>query len=203
MPSPANAFSAPWEFKCRILINYANNIHPLWAINRGANTCIDCHTNFDTTLMIDKVPDGQLDLSGDNTVVSDQNADHLKAYRELFFTDQGQRLDITGMLENIQIEVPVLDENGNQAVDSLGNLLTEFIDDPAERVSASMSANGARASYFIEKMTGTELDAARTLVSTVDHSTFMTTHELRLISEWMDIGGQNFNNPFDPLAPSN
>ena len=203
MPSPANTFCAPWEFKCRILINYANNIHPLWAINRGANTCTNCHTNFDTTLMIDRVPDGQLDLSGDNTVVSDQNADHLKAYRELFFTDQGQRLDIAGMLENIQIEVPVLDENGNQAFDSLGNPLTEFIDDPAERVSPSMSANGARASYFIEKMTGTELDAARTLVSTVDHSTFMTTHELRLISEWLDIGGQNFNNPFDPLAPSN
>jgi len=66
-----------------------------------------------------------------------------------------------------------------------------------------MSANGARASYFIEKMTETEIDAARNLVTTIDHSSFMSPHELRMLSEWLDIGAQNFNDPFDPLVPIN
>ena len=36
---------------------------------------------------------------------------------------------------------------------------------------------------------------------TVDHSTFMTTAELRLITEWIDIGAQYYNDPF--VAPAN
>ena len=73
-----------------------------------------------------------------------------------------------------------------------------------------MSSNGARASYFIEKMTETELDAARSLTPVnadpllyVDHSGMLTPAELKLISEWLDLGAQNFNNPFDPTAPQN
>jgi len=26
---------------------------------------------------------------------------------------------------------------------------------------------------------------------------------MRLVSEWLDIGAQNFNNPFDPKVPKN
>jgi hypothetical protein len=67
-----------------------------------------------------------------------------------------------------------------------------------------MTANGARSSFFIEKMTGTELDAARTIpLSTVDHTAMLTGAELKLISEWLDLGAQNFNDPFDPAAPQN
>ncbi len=32
---------------------------------------------------------------------------------------------------------------------------------------------------------------------------FMTPDELRLVSEWLDIGAQYFNNPFDPAVPVN
>ncbi len=36
----------------------------------------------------------------------------------------------------------------------------------------------------------------------VDHTGFLTTAELRLISEWLDIGGQYYNDPFvAPVAP--
>jgi len=31
----------------------------------------------------------------------------------------------------------------------------------------------------------------------------LTPAELRLIAEYLDIGGQYFNNPFDPAAPQN
>jgi hypothetical protein len=38
-------------------------------------------------------------------------------------------------------------------------------------------------------------------VTDPDHVGLLTDAELRLISEWLDIGGQYFNNPFD--APLN
>ncbi len=207
VPAPATASCEPWDFKCRIIINYEQHIHPIWSVPRGLNgvdTCTNCHTNSDIALLIDKVPDAQLDLSDG---ISDLDNRQLKAYRELLFTDAGQELDATGQLVNIQIEVPVLDANGLQVIVN-GVPQTEFIDDPAARVAASMSANGARASYFIEKMTETELGSRRALTPAsdpgyLDHSGFLTGHELKLISEWLDIGAQYFNNPFDPAVPTN
>jgi hypothetical protein len=35
------------------------------------------------------------------------------------------------------------------------------------------------------------------------HAGYMTPAELRLVSEWLDIGAQYFNNPWDPKAPVN
>jgi hypothetical protein len=69
----------------------------------------------------------------------------------------------------------------------------------------SMTDSGARSSFFIEKMTGTELDAVRDLPpsSSVDHTNMLTGAELKLISEWLDLGAQNFNDPFDLAAPQN
>ncbi|MCP4490860.1 MAG: hypothetical protein GY820_26630 [Gammaproteobacteria bacterium] len=70
-----------------------------------------------------------------------------------------------------------------------------------------MSANGARFSYFIEKMTETELDANKNLstqdsdLNYIDHSGFLEANELRLISEWIDLGAQFFNDPFHAEAP--
>ena len=74
----------------------------------------------------------------------------------------------------------------------------------AARVRPSMTANGARASYFMEKMTGTELDDnGRTVFGSVDHSVMLSGAELKLIGEWLDLGAQNFNDPFDSAAPQN
>jgi len=35
------------------------------------------------------------------------------------------------------------------------------------------------------------------------HANWLTPAELRLISEWLDIGAQFFNNPLDPAVPVN
>jgi len=35
------------------------------------------------------------------------------------------------------------------------------------------------------------------------HKGILSPDELRLISEWLDIGAQNYNNPFDPNVPKN
>jgi hypothetical protein len=62
-------------------------------------------------------------------------------------------------------------------------------------VSPPMSAAGANDSRrFFDTMEG------RT-VGEVDHRDFMSPGELRLVSEWLDIGAQYFNDPF--AAPEN
>jgi hypothetical protein len=76
--------------------------------------------------------------------------------------------------------------------------------DPAAAIAPIMTSVGARSSYFIEKMTGDLLpESIRVLSGTVDHSAMLTGAELKLISEWLDLGAQNFNDPFDPAAPQN
>jgi hypothetical protein len=35
------------------------------------------------------------------------------------------------------------------------------------------------------------------------HAGYLTPAELRLIAEWLDLGAQYFNNPFDPTVPLN
>ena len=56
------------------------------------------------------------------------------------------------------------------------------------------SANGGLSAQFLNRFaTG----------SGSTHAGYMTPAELRLLSEWLDIGAQYFNNPFDPTAPLN
>jgi len=203
--SPASSNCAPWNFKCRVTINYEQHIHPLWKLPRGvadADTCTNCHTISDNGVA--RVADAQLDLTDG---ISDLQNQRFKSFVELFATDQGEKLDDGGMLVDIQIEVPLLDENGVQVIIN-GVPQTEFVDDLTERVSPTMNSNSARNTYFIEKMTETELESGRTLtpasdVDFVDHSAFLSADELKMISEWLDIGAQYFNDPFDPDVPVN
>jgi hypothetical protein len=202
-PTSVNCNTA-WTSTCRSVINYVEHIDPLWSVDRGANTCTNCH-NSDNGAGMDMLPAAQLDLSN---IVSDEEADHIESYRDLLFDDDGQIIDAMGDLVDILITVPVLDADGNPVLDINGNPVTEDIPDPDANVPASMSVNGARVSYFMEKLTETEIDAARVLPTaapglTVNHAGFMTPAELRLIAEWLDLGAQYFNNPFDATAPMN
>jgi hypothetical protein len=56
-------------------------------------------------------------------------------------------------------------------------------------------------------MTVAGANASSIFFSTLDpggsHAGYMTPAELRLIAEWLDIGAQYFNNPFDPGVPLN
>jgi hypothetical protein len=172
-----------WQKSCRTVINYIDHIQPLWVKDRGVNTCINCHTTNGGA----QVPDGQLDLTGG---VSDENANHIESYRDLLFTDNRQILNPDLQDELVQI--------GEDTSTDPPTPIFDFVP-----VAPSMSQNGARVSYFMEKMTNSELDAGRALSGTVDHSTFMTDAELRLVAEWLDIGAQYYNNPFDSNAPQN
>jgi hypothetical protein len=158
-----------WSSTCRIIINYEQHVHPLWSLDRGANTCTNCHTPADA-MAVTRVPAGQLDLSG---TPSTEQQNHMTAYRELLFGDNEQEL-VGGAL--VDRTVPAIDPDTG---------LTIQVPVPVARSLVPTSALGSTRFFNKFAVAG----------SGVDHRTFLTPAELRLISEWVDIGAQYFNNP--------
>lgn len=183
-PAPTSATcQSAWSSLCRITIHYPDHIHPLWAAPRQVldglgnlvqdNTCTSCHTPTDAMGAL-RVPAGQLDLSGGP---SPDQADHLVSYRELLFGDNAQELNM-GALQDILVPGPPDPVTGEPTLVPVP-------------VAPSMSGGGARASVtFFSRF-----DAGGT------HAGWLTSAELRLIAEWLDIGGQYYNDPF--VAPVN
>ena len=178
---------------CRIVINYETHIDPLWSAARGAGgleTCISCHNQASNLLRPDALPPlpvGQLDLV---SPAKANPADRLNSFNELFTSTPKFLAD--GSIEQTQRiinGVPQfnLDINGDP------DLTSPIMDNVT--VPGVMNQTGARDNYFMEKMTNTELDAGRTITGTTDHSAMMTSSELKLISEWLDIGAQYYNDP--------
>lgn len=224
-----------WDARCRMVINYEDHIHPIWQVSRGVagvDTCTNCHSKVDSADGITPwVPRGYLDLS-DGLDDDDPNPIQYESYRELFFDDNRQIIDGTGALSDnlIPTNVPRVDGNGDPVLDpatcttfdGLGNPIldpatcSQFIDvvllpDDSNPQTPSMNPDGARANYFIEKMTGETLDVSAadrnrvnwTLTPAVNHTGMLTAAELKLISEWLDIGAQYFNNPKHNNVPVN
>ena len=117
--------------------------------------------------------------------------DHFASYRELLFNDNEQEV-ANGVLQDIVVEV--FDDSGAPVfeTDEDGNLILDGADQPIPvvqgiRVNASMRVAGAAASeaFFNPFAAG------------ASHDGYLSDVELKLISEWLDIGGQYYNNPFD------
>ncbi|MGD2073721.1 MAG: hypothetical protein PVG38_02160 [Gammaproteobacteria bacterium] len=190
-PPASSTCQSKWDRLCRIVINYEQHIHPLWGLDRGASTCTSCHTNTDAA-GVARVPAGQLDLTDG---ASDLNADHFKSYHELVSQDLEEIIDpVSGNL--VVRDEPVFDDNGqpvyltdadgNPVLDSLGNPIQEtqtFPVAPPLRIAGAASS-GRFFDRFFDPM------------DTV-HFQHLSGAELKLIAEWIDIGGQYYNNPFD------
>ena len=200
-PAPTSAGCVSnWTAQCRITINYVDHIHPIWEVPRQVfdgmgnlladNTCTVCHNVVDN-MGVAQVPAGQLELLGD---VSPVQADHIISYRELMFGDNSLEL-INGAL--VDLLVPVTDGAGNivYVVDQDGNLVLDANGDPvpvtrtvpigAPLTAASANNNRNTLRFFAGFAAGGT------------HAGRLNDAELKLISEWLDIGGQYYNNPFD------
>ena len=184
-PPISGVCAIEWAPNCRIVINYEQHIHPIWGVDREienpGNTCTNCHSNTDAEGAA-AVPAAQLDLSDGP---SPDEPLHFKAYRELLYPDNEQELVDDALIDRLVDSGQILrDGEGNPILDEDGN------EQPTPPVTVpvrpSMSVNGARASNFFDVFAegGT-------------HEDRLTPAELRLIAEWLDIGGQYFNNPFD------
>jgi len=185
-----------WNAYCRIQINYVEHIQPIWQLSRQVfdeetaellqdNTCSSCHSPVDSDNLA-QVPAGQLDLSDS---VSIDEVEHLTAYRELLFNDSEQEV-IEGIVVDKLVEV--LDDNGNIVfeVNVEGELILDAQGNPIPvmmniNVPAILSTNGAlQSSQFFQ------------LFNEARHKDMLSKHELRLLSEWLDIGAQYYNTPF-------
>jgi hypothetical protein len=181
-----------WQSQCRSVINYESTVHPLWGLPRPQfdaagvpildgngvqidKQCTSCHT-FPYIDPADGVtvipPAGQLELTDQLSI---DEPDHLHAYRELLVTDNLQEV-VGGQL------VDVLQPNGQVDIDGNPILAPVPIGSPA-------SIAGARASgRFFSRFE----DPTDTI-----HYGVLSSAERRLIAEWLDVGAQYYNNPFD------
>ncbi|MBT9598350.1 MAG: hypothetical protein IV094_20375 [Vitreoscilla sp.] len=156
------------------VINYPDHIQPLWSRDRGANTCTNCHN----------AASGKLDLSP-----SIAGTGRLVSYEKLMLGEP--MLDANGLpVTRLEEGVPVL-----QRLPAL-----------VFNMASEGGALGlARQSRLIEILSGQSLLAgadARTAHPTPpgtapNHAGLLNAAEKRLVAEWIDLGGQYYNNPFD------
>ena len=192
-PSPTSAACMQaWSANCRAVINYETVIHPLWSQlrlvfdNNGnpvldpvtglqlSNNCLNCHTPTDPVDGSVRVPAGQLELQDG---LSPDEPDHFHAYRELLVTDNLQEV-VNGALVDAQQQV---------GVDANGNPIFDVIPIPPPATIAGALASG---DFFGRFEDPNDL-----------HFNILSPSERRLIAEWLDVGAQYYNNPFD--APAN
>jgi hypothetical protein len=218
-----------WTSLCRITINYENHIQNIWERPRAAangladSTCVTCHTSIDENGNVNaKVPDGQLELLGTKAA----NNQRMLSYTELTGTTNKQILDVNGVpTEQIPVcelapadlypDIPacviVRDTNGVPTCDGVADcpflqdpvtdvVLLDALGNPTPKtftigIRGPMSRGSALASgRFFNKFAN--FNAA---TDTIDHRGLLNASELKLLSEWLDTGGNYYNNPFDMI----
>jgi hypothetical protein len=206
---PANASCTPWSAQCRIVIHYANAASPtqvylqaLWNLTTrpsvtftgtsslngttGSPTCTNCHNSISLMNAI-QVPAGQLDLTG--TAVSATDATILNSY-ELLLTPHDEQTLNMGVLTDTLVPAPGPPTGPPDPVTGLPTTLMVPVSLPAPMTAGSAINSGA----FFDILDGKAKDPV------LDHTGWLSPAELRLISEWLDIGGQYYNDPF--VAPA-
>lgn len=202
-PAPFNdpACLDNWTKDCRIVINYLEHIQPLWEVCRPQmdnKSCTSCHDKADN-VNSDKCtggggPGGDLVLSGDP---DPWNPLEVASYVQLFEPDYYQ--------QNINGEwIAVTDPDLDCPVGVQGDLT--ILPDPEVCFTRRiMSARGAIASARFFKLfdNDTDDDAYEIEVTGATggnnsrdlsfHKGTLTLAELRLIAEWLDIGGHYYN----------
>jgi hypothetical protein len=159
------------------IINYPTHIAPIWTATRGAggaDTCTGCHNN-----------PAKLDLSS-----SPSGTGRVVSYEELLIGDPV--IDPVTLLPQIRIEegVPMIVRGA-----------------PLVETMAGNAGGHTRSSRLGEIIFGEKLKAgAEALAAHPDptgatgvayHAGLLNAAEKRLVTEWMDLGGQYFNDPFD------
>ena len=194
IPTNSTCASA-WASNCRVIINYPEHIQPIWDQPRpqttgttvtpaptytcplaGGCTCSSaaCHSLTDANGAV-QAPAGQLNLT---SAASNDVPVQPVSYRQLLFQHDEQQVTM-GALVNVPGPP---DANGNPTVVPVGPYLN------------AGSANGGLSAAFLNRFAAG---------SGSTHAGYLSPAELRLLSEWLDIGAQFFNNPFDPAVPVN
>jgi len=157
----------------RGVINYPDHIQPLWDKH-----CVACHND----------PDGNNATSAGLDLRNTTNArGRLQSYDELVIGD------------------PLMDDDGLPIIRQMDedSLELEVVRE-APIVGGNNSRGGSRASFLTEVLFGEELRAGSHTIAgmTQDHTGLLNASELRLVVEWIDLGAQYMNTPYEAGAGS-
>jgi hypothetical protein len=175
-PFPTSALCiTQWGPNCRIQINYPEVIQPLWDLQRVT-------TNATTGAVISNNTCTQ---AGCHNPVNAGGAAQTPA-GNLDLTHSASANVPQELTSYQQLLFPhntvIMGTNGPEPGPSVGPFMN------------AGAANGSLSAAFLNRFAPG---------SGSTHAGFMTPAELRLLSEWLDIGAQYFNNPWDPAVPTN
>ena len=194
------------EQPSRIVINYIDHIQPIWERPREEradsdgnlfDSCTGCHSSLGATA----VPAGQLDLT---SVPSTDEPEHFLSYRELLFNSRELVISNDDSISGRERICTEIDDEGNPFEVSQPVLLG-----PAARAGSANASSrffncfegGTCGPPETPPAPGNCVEGDGMIVpatrNTVDHTGLLSEPELHLLSEWLDIGAQYFNNPFD------
>lgn len=204
-----------WTALCRITTNYEDHIQPIWEETRTPiadgtpaglmfDTCVGCHTSNNGS----RVPAAQLDL----TNTPDIN-NQFTSYRELLRADAEQALNVDVVTER-NWECTTLDAMGMPQVNIVTpGTIAQSMSEAGANFGASpnffncMTNDNSCRSNFGDTLPvdcveiGGDPVVFDPAIMPVNHNGLLSPAELRLISEWLDLGAQYFNNPFDAPMP--
>ena len=188
-PAPTtNNCLAGWAANCRIIIDYPDHIQPLWSKLRQVmdvngnviadHTCTLCHSSTDAQGN-PQAPAASLDLT--NTA-DEQQPMQFVSYVDL--TSAREELElVNGVLTPVTQPGPIDPTTGQP---------TQV---PVELAAPTVPGNAHGSSAFFSIFAQNSGDNI--------HAGIMSPAELRIVSEWLDIGAQYFNSPFDAVAQLN
>jgi Hydrazine synthase alpha subunit middle domain len=168
-----------WASNCRVIINYPEHLQPLWDLKRQVTdpttgAVISDHTCTQGGCHAPLSAAGAAQTPAGNLDLTNSPS----AAQAQQFTSYQQLL----FAHNISIMDPTPTDPTNTITESVGPYLN------------AGSANGGLSAQFMSRFAAG---------SASTHAGWLSPDELRLVSEWLDIGAQYFNNPFDPAVPVN
>jgi hypothetical protein len=175
IPAATPGCEGTWASNCRIVINYPEHIQPIWDEPRTVTNSNGQVTANHTCTQ------GGCHSPTNAAGAAAQPAGNLDLSNTAS-NDPDELISYVDLLFAHNVPGPP-DANGNPTTVSVG----PFLD--------AGSANGPDSSASLALFAPASGDSI--------HAGILSPDELRLISEWLDIGAQNFNNPFDPNVPKN
>jgi hypothetical protein len=157
------------------VINYPDHIAPLWARDRGTNTCTACHNNSDKLLDLTATTGG----SG-----------RLASYDSLLIG--APELDANG-------KPVIFFEDGEPMLERLPAMVaTDASEDDVTGLSRKSRLFEILAGGVIMSDATSQSTYPAPPASAPDHSKMLNKAEMRLLAEWIDTGGKYYNDPFAP-----
>jgi hypothetical protein len=179
-PFPATALCiTAWQANCRTIINYPQHLQPLWDLARTVTDPVTGNVISDHTCT-----QGGCHAPVNAAGAAQMPAGNLDLTKAASANVAQNSVSYQQLLvaHNITVPAPTPTNPNATMTVSVGPYLN------------AGAANGPLSVQFFQRFAAG---------SASTHAQWMTPDELRLVAEWLDIGAQYFNNPFDPMVPVN